>query len=51
VRWQLRKHAGLMQRCLGAPENAQLEQRQKTLYQMLIEYNEPRAKGGILKKK
>ena len=49
MRWQLSKHAGLMQRCLEAPENAQLEQRQKTLYQMLIEYNEPRAKGGILK--
>jgi hypothetical protein len=42
VRGQRSKHAGLMQRCLEARENAQL-------YQMLIEYNEPRAKGGILK--
>jgi hypothetical protein len=38
-----------MQGCVGAPENTQLEQRQKTLYQMLIEYNDPRDKGGILK--
>jgi hypothetical protein len=42
VRWQRSKHAGLMQRCLEARDNPQL-------YQMLIEYNEPKAKGGILR--
>ena len=42
MHWQLSKHAGLMQRCLEARDNSQL-------YQMLIKYNELRAKGGILK--